>query len=624
MDGTQKTCDSRGNAVNIDILLSLTSKFLTLREMGRLDTALSCKGHRQYFMSTILPTYISHLKKDTDKRDSNRYVMWIGKRCLPVRHLNLRSDITDEALQLISGYCMNLETLSITFNTDLDVDIFLSILKRANNLRKFCIMHNLAGSYIHFGQSKRKILTSIMCCLADNCPKLDSFSLKTDFGRFFFLRDCCFSGLEKIVEQCPELQHLDLRGCKYISIKVINQLADLFTRLRSSNSNESAATPTIQGNQYHGLNYLNLHNCREIRPESLTNLCRSCPTLKELHLGLKGINKQSLRQLGTSCKMLETLSIVADDKSDNTYESENSSFVIDDSSMYNIFNNCINLKTFDIPGINCSFNSLDHIHRLSNLENLSLELRSLGNLRSTLPSVQTLDVSTYGDNDTDDELVVDAVQKCPNLRELSFIGSDMSLFGLSFIGKQLETITLNYQSNITDVGITALVSGCTKLTSISLYGSEKLTDVALNSIAASLPSLESLDIPSNSWITDVGITRLSETCHNLRHLDICGCDVTDVGIASLSSHCKQLKSLNISGNVSVTDVGIISLSTHCRYLTDLDISYLPVSDDGVNHLLAHCRQLKKLALTEGMSVPTATIIHIMTTLDIKVHLTRIE
>ena len=68
-------------------------------------------------------------------------------------------------------------------------------------------------------------------------------------------------------------------------------------------------------------------------------------------------------------------------------------------------------------------------------------------------------------------------------------------------------------------------------------------------------------------MTDVGISSLAAGCSKLQSISLRGCDkVTDVGISALGAGCGKLQSINLEYCSKVTNACLLSLCTRNQFL----------------------------------------------------------
>jgi hypothetical protein len=98
-----------------------------------------------------------------------------------------------------------------------------------------------------------------------------------------------------------------------------------------------------------------------------------------------------------------------------------------------------------------------------------------------------------------------------------------------------------------------------------------VTDLGISAIASGCPDLEMINTAYCTSITDRALFCLSK-CANLQTLEIRGCLlVTSIGLASISMNCKQLSRLDIKKCYNIDDSGMIPLAHFSQNLRQVFI-----------------------------------------------------
>ncbi|GMH56541.1 hypothetical protein TrST_g9043 [Triparma strigata] len=165
------------------------------------------------------------------------------------------------------------------------------------------------------------------------------------------------------------------------------------------------------------------------------------------------------------------------------------------------------------------------------------------------------------------------------------------------LSKSLEVLYLKGLSKVTDVGITAIATACTKLTVLEV-SNVRITDSSAIAIGQNLRMLEALYMRDNYLLTDVGVAAITEGCPNISQLTLWGCiKLTTTSFTSLSNlvllnlwgcHYLQDDHLNMSALVSLRTL----IVAECHKLGDDFIHSLVEQIPNINHL--NLRYLRKL------------------------------
>ncbi|KAF9207559.1 hypothetical protein BGZ49_000158 [Haplosporangium sp. Z 27] len=129
---------------------------------------------------------------------------------------------------------------------------------------------------------------------------------------------------------------------------------------------------------------------------------------------------------------------------------------------------------------------------------------------------------------------------------------------------QLERLSLNSSSNLSDASLLSLQHICPNLTMISFARCEGLTENGFKALFRSYPKLTSVVLNSN-FLSDSILEELARSCHFLQHLSINSCqNITDVGIQAILFNCAFLTTFSlrsIPGLSSLMFDDIITSST---------------------------------------------------------------
>ncbi|KAJ1407807.1 hypothetical protein B484DRAFT_456483 [Ochromonadaceae sp. CCMP2298] len=158
---------------------------------------------------------------------------------------------------------------------------------------------------------------------------------------------------------------------------------------------------------------------------------------------------------------------------------------------------------------------------------------------------------------------------------------------------------------LTDAGITALSSNCSKLEVLHVQHCKELSGVGILELASNCPHLQSLNV-LGCRISGDSIVAVAERCRGLRVL-VCS-QVTDAAIIALSLHCTGLQSLSVITAGHHTAGAIITLAERCAGLKELDIDFRPGgATDALLAALANCAALERLVLSGCEEVTDAAI-----------------
>ncbi|KAL1921420.1 uncharacterized protein VTP21DRAFT_11136 [Calcarisporiella thermophila] len=154
--------------------------------------------------------------------------------------------------------------------------------------------------------------------------------------------------------------------------------------------------------------------------------------------------------------------------------------------------------------------------------------------------------------------------------------TDRSMEGLTALAGQLEQLTLQRCTTITDQGFEAW-AGCrfSALRELDLSDCTFLSDRAMACIAESCPGLFRLNLSFCCALTDVALALLAEGCIRLKEVNVafCGSMVSDRSVHALvSSAGFSLRKLSLRGCVRLSDMGVACVLRGCPRLEWLDVT----------------------------------------------------
>ena len=113
------------------------------------------------------------------------------------------------------------------------------------------------------------------------------------------------------------------------------------------------------------------------------------------------------------------------------------------------------------------------------------------------------------------------------------------MYSLGANSGRLRYLNLRGCSGITDAGIRALVTGCTRLRALDLGDlAYTVSDVMLSSLADHCPRLRRLSLRGATCVTDAGVRIVARRCSGLRQLNLQNCAlVGGPGLSAVRQHC---------------------------------------------------------------------------------------
>ena len=159
---------------------------------------------------------------------------------------------------------------------------------------------------------------------------------------------------------------------------------------------------------------------------------------------------------------------------------------------------------------------------------------------------------------------------------------------------------LRFAPQISDDCMRAIAADCAALKSLRL-SSCLVTDNGLSSVVASCRRLTTVNLRLCPFVTDETIIAIASNCPNLQHLNLAKCClITSKGILEVGAHCPFLHSLNIRRCKEVRDGAVRRIAEGCPMLLSLGLRGLPyISDCAVLSVIAGCPGLEKLSVDCG-------------------------
>ena len=337
---------------------------------------------------------------------------------------------------------------------------------------------------------------------------------------------------------------------------------------------------------------VDLSDCSGVQDDSLVHISLNCPNLRRIFLdGCHFITDAGVLCLARNCNVLEAVSIPL------RYISE--------KAVISLVQNNPGIKELLAYSVAVTENTMKAISTgCPEIEILVVYEASLDQDRRGSDDVLT------------DEMVHVLVSGCPKLEMLALrynqiLVTDKSLNSLAERCQNLESFLIDYCDNhrgITDFGVCTIAQSCRNLKCLNISnGSVK--DVSLIVIANNLPCLEDLSLEF-SEVSDVGIYAVLKQCKKLSALIVHGsdrwgagvtddtaralanyanddfrtlglgfADITDEGLKTICFNV-NLGSLSVSGSHKLTYDGLKSCFDQLGGLWNLDISFTNIVFEG--------------------------------------------
>ncbi|TKS92227.1 F-box/LRR-repeat protein 20 F-box and leucine-rich repeat protein 20 [Collichthys lucidus] len=212
---------------------------------------------------------------------------------------------------------------------------------------------------------------------------------------------------------------------------------------------------------------------------------------------------------------------------------------------------------------------------------------------------------------------------CPKLKHLDLASctsiTNLSLKALSEGCPLLEQLNISWCDQVTKDGIQALVRCCPGLKCLFLKGCTQLEDEALKHIGAHCPELVTLNLQTCSLSLTFSLTcsvsarSLLEQYPKQKILYSLFCEqqITDEGLITICRGCHRLQSLCVSGCANITDAILHALGQNCPRLRILEVARCSqLTDVGFTTLARNCHELEKMDLEECVQITDGTLIQL--------------
>ncbi|KAF7226183.1 F-box/LRR-repeat protein 4 [Nothobranchius furzeri] len=206
-------------------------------------------------------------------------------------------------------------------------------------------------------------------------------------------------------------------------------------------------------------------------------------------------------------------------------------------------------------------------------------------------------------------------QTCPTLKELNLSSCDrLPSQAFTHISKLtlLRRLVL-YRTKIEQTAVLSILTFCTEMRHLNLGSCLRIDDydVVSSMIAARCRSMRSLDLWRCRNLTDRGLTELVSGCRMLEELDLGWCPTlqSSTGCFQQLARClPRLRKLILTANRTVSDSDIEELASCCPSLQHLDIlGTRLVSAASLKKLLQSCPRLVLLDVSFCSQIDTRVV-----------------
>eukprot|EP00163_Fabomonas_tropica_P026384 TRINITY_DN4821_c0_g1_i2.p1 TRINITY_DN4821_c0_g1~~TRINITY_DN4821_c0_g1_i2.p1 ORF type:complete len:398 (+),score=47.94 TRINITY_DN4821_c0_g1_i2:239-1432(+) len=195
------------------------------------------------------------------------------------------------------------------------------------------------------------------------------------------------------------------------------------------------------------------------------------------------------------------------------------------------------------------------------------------------------------------EANIDAIsENCTNISVLNLSRCMKLTDGPLAKFKNIERAYLLDCVQVTDVGVSALVSASPGLQVLDLYGCVRVSDDSVRVVAKNCPLLRTLTLGRCKLVTDASIVELASSCRTLRELTLAWCrEITDKSVTAAAQNCAALQSLSLVGCDKVSDAGLLQLSKHGGRLQQLNVAWCSkITMESLKTVKSSCRYFNSL------------------------------
>ncbi|KAL3697574.1 hypothetical protein R1sor_011650 [Riccia sorocarpa] len=306
----------------------------------------------------------------------------------------------------------------------------------------------------------------------------------------------------------------------------------------------------IIGRDCRQLKKLKLKGCKQLTDDGMELFARVCGPLKKISCGSCGFGARGLNSVLQHCVNLEDLTVK---RLKGLYEGP---------------------SELIRPG--CG-----KIRRLCLKELFNAQL--FGPLLAGSKHLHTLMLSKNSGNW--DKLLDIITEHLPELVELQMEKLQLSDRGLQAVArcKNLEVLYVLKAPECTNVGLTAVATGCRKLRKLHVDGWK------------------------TSRVGDEGLLSVARACKDLQELVLIGLNTTVVSLSPLATGCLGLERLALCNSETFGDPEFSCIAGKCLSLKKLCIKSCPISDQGMEVLATGFPNLVKVKIKKCRGVTSASV-----------------
>jgi hypothetical protein len=177
---------------------------------------------------------------------------------------------------------------------------------------------------------------------------------------------------------------------------------------------------------------------------------------------------------------------------------------------------------------------------------------------------------------------------------------------------QLERLTLNKCTQVTDAGIIAIATHCLRLRALDVTGCTLLTHESTARGLAVCTGLEELS-PTSSARASLSLvwTACPQLRSSFRRAAALARGLTDGDIALLAQFCPSLQALTLTDCDMLTNAAVLAVAAHCPRLEELCVTRCSLTDASLHALAANCSRLDWLNVNACRALTDAGIMAVV-------------
>ncbi|MCO5601622.1 hypothetical protein L7F22_055745 [Adiantum nelumboides] len=336
------------------------------------------------------------------------------------------------------------------------------------------------------------------------------------------------------------------------------------------------------------LEELHLLNCDWFSSKLLSNIGERCTRLRSLYLDLGWCEESQsnsswsvdFEALLEHCRFLESLSLI------------DQNFSLD----FNAYAAITRLVSRKLTVLSLGY--FPEIYA-KELFNFTVEHIQSPKMQKKIFQLQNLQKLSLVLDRITDTIVMLVCESLPSLTDLELqdepgeeplIAFDLTTTGIQHLGvfSKLKRLSLARSQDlypatfkrVEDLGFLFLAEKCTKLESITLAGFSRISDASCRQILHSFSNLHTFELLKSSRITDLTFRDFSAVPVKLVSVTLASCNLLSNSSIRQLSHCKDLESLNLKGCKSIGDKGLEAIASLKR-LKKLILNGVDISDMGL-------------------------------------------